>query len=439
MVRRYYREGREDKRRPLEYLITFFFLTVVVLIVALLMLDALHVSELVKNKVLGVLAFTVVGSFVLVLSGLKLADKVAKIRVPRMVLRSRLIARKIERELKPLYLVKLFKIQKSPYGYPIPYVSVYVASDCFSGWVAVENSPLLNKLDSDGVLQDLGGLLRKQSLRRFSFITSELSYDANFYIFHFEDTTTSQRLIVKNNDLIPFVSQNPHQLILAKNLIWRVDGSTPHLAIIGHTRSGKSYFAGHYLLPLMKLQGWKVEFFSVKNDLYVDEFNGEFEPEKIVSRLEYWEKVMYERNSIIKNAGKEKYSQMSSMPDVALVIDEIGSLNGSVASDRKLKARWETVIGKLTATGASAGIHVIALAQYATKDAFLPTSARANISDGVIFLGMGADNASDRQYLLPTFEIPHRKYGTGQGIARIVSAGETWEEPHFYETPLFKD
>lgn len=402
-------------------------------------LDVIKVPKNISNYVLGVFVFMVAGSFLALIVGYKLADKVTRIRVPRMTFKSSLIARKIRGELKPLFLVKLFKIQKSPYGYPIPYVSAYVAPDCFSGWIVVENSPLLNKLDSDTVLQDLSGLLRKQSLRRFSFITSELSHDANFYIFHFEDTTTSQRLIVKNNDLIPFVSQNSHKLVLAKNLIWQVDGSTPHLAIIGHTRSGKSYFVGHYLLPLMKLQGWKVEFYSVKNDLYVDEFNGEFEPEKIVSRLEYWEKVMYERNSTIKNAGKEKYSQMSFMPDVALVIDELGSLNGAVSSDRKLKARWETVIGKLTATGASAGIHVIALAQYATKDAFLPTSARANVADAVIFLGMGADNASDRQYLLPTFEVPHRRYGTGQGLARIVSAGETWEEPHFYETPLFKD
>lgn len=356
-----------------------------------------------------------------------------------MTLNAGLLARKVKREFKPLFLVKLFNIQKAPYGYPIPYVSAYVAPDCFSGWVAVENSPLLNKLDSDTVLQDLSGLLSKRSLRKFSFISSELSQDASFYIFHFEDTTTSQRLIIKNNDLSQFVSQNPHQIILAKNLVWKVDGSTPHLAIIGHTRSGKSYFAGHYLLPLMKLQGWKVEFYSVKNDLYVDEFNGEFEPQKIVSRLEFWEEIMRARNQKIKQAGKEKYSQMSSMSDVALVIDEIGSLNGALSCDKKLKTRWEAVIGKLTATGASAGIHIIALAQYATKEAFLPTSARANVADAVIFLGMGADNATDRQYLLPTFEVPHRRYGTGQGLARIVSAGETWEEPHFYETPLFKD
>lgn len=438
MIRHYYREGKGEKRRPLEYLLYFFVIIALILFLAPAVLEILEVSNPFNNQVLGILTFMTIGSFFSLMLGYKLSDKVTRIRVPRMTFKSSLIARKIERELKPLYLVKLFKIQKSPYGYPVPTVAVYVAPDCFSGWVAVENAPLLNKLDSDSVLADLGGLLAKRSLRKYSFINSELSQDTNFYIFHFEDTRTSQRLIIEDNNLNKFVSQNSHQLILAKNLVWKVDGSTPHLSVVGHTRSGKSYFVGHYLLPLMKLQGWKVEFFSVKNDLYVDEFNGEFEPQKIVSRLEYWEKVMYERNSIIKNAGKEKYSEMPKMPDVALVIDEIGSLNGAVSSDRKLKARWETVIGKLTATGASAGIHVIALAQYATKEAFLPTSARANISDAVIFLGMGADNATDRQYLLPTFEVPHRRYGTGQGLARIVSAGEIWEEPHFYETPLFK-
>lgn len=438
MIRHYYREGKGEKRRPLEYLLYFFVLIAISLGVAPVGLDVMKAPKNISNCVLGILVFMVAGSFLILILGYRLADKVAIKRVPRMTFKSSLIARKIERELKPLYLVKLFKIQKSPYGYPIPYVSVYMAPDCFSGWVAVENSPLLNKLDSDTVLQDLSGLLSKRNLHKFSFISSELSQDASFYIFHFEDTATSQRLIVKNNDLSQFVSQNPHQIILAKNLVWQVDGSTPHLSVVGHTRSGKSYFVGHYLLPLMKLQGWKVEFFSVKNDLYVDEFNGEFEPEKIVSRLEYWEESMRVRNQKIKQAGKEKYSEMPKMPDVALVIDEIGSLNGAVSSDRKLKARWETVIGKLTATGASAGIHVIALAQYATKEAFLPTSARANISDAVIFLGMGADNATDRQYLLPTFEVPHRRYSTGQGLARIVSAGEIWEEPHFYETPLFK-
>ena len=60
-------------------------------------------------------------------------------------------------------------------------------------------------------------------------------------------------------------------------------------------------------------------------------------PEKIINSLEGWVKFMQDRNKKIREANKEKYSQMPSMPDVALVIDEIGSLNGAVSSDRKLK------------------------------------------------------------------------------------------------------
>lgn len=438
MVRRYYREGREDKRRPLEYLITFFFLTVVALTGALLVLDKLKISIMLRNQILGILTFLVVGSFASLLLGLKLADKVARIHVPHMSFKASYLAKQMKSELKPLFIVKLFKIAKSPCGYPMPNTAVYMAPDLFSGWLAVENSPLLNRLDSDQILEDLGGLMKKRCLRKYGFISSEISQDSNYYIFHFEDVKTSQRLVIENDDLTPFVSRNPHELILAKNLVWKVDGVTPALAIIGHTRSGKSYFVGHYLLPLMILQGWTVEFFSVKNDVYVDQFNGKYEPVEIVSRLEHWEEVMRERNKQIKQARKEKYTQMPKMPDIAIVVDELGSLNGALTADKKLKSRWETVIGKLTATGASAGIHVIALSQYGTKESFLPTTARANVSDATIFLGLAADTPSDRQYLLPGFELPHRTYKVGQGIARIVSAGEIWEKPHFYETPLFK-
>ena len=48
-------------------------------------------------------------------------------------------------------------------------------------------------------------------------------------------------------------------------------------------------------------------------------------PEKIINSLEGWVKFMQDRNKKIREANKEKYSQMPSMPDVALVIDEIGS------------------------------------------------------------------------------------------------------------------
>lgn len=436
MIRQFYREGKE-KRRPLEYCYTFFFLTFFALIAGLILCDFLAVPRDIRNNFIGILAITFIISFISLMLGLLRAEKVARLHVPAMNFKAKWYANKIKKQLKPMYLVKMLGVKKSPYGYPIPFTAVFVDQDCKSGWIAIENSPLFNNFDSDGAMEDLSGLLSLRSLRRFGFTSSELSQDENFYIFYFEDVKTSQRLEV-NGGLTPFVSSNPHEIKLAKNLTWKVDGASPHMAIIGHTRSGKSYFVGHYLLPLMALQGWKLEFYSVKNDIYVDRYHGEFEPVKIIERLEYWEQVMRDRNKRIKQAGKEKYSEMDKMPDIALVIDEIGSLNGALSVDRKLKARWEAVIGKLTATGASAGIHIIAMSQYGTKESFLPTTARANVSDAVIFLGSAADTPSDRQYLLPGFEFPHRTYGVGQGMARIVSAGKRWESPHFFETPNFK-
>ena len=436
-MRTYLRLSDKEKRRPFELIGYAFFLLAFLLGFSLFLADFLSLPKELKNPLVGILVVLTFMSGIGLVVGFVFSERVAKLVLPHMGLRSRLLAGKISRQLKPLYLVKLLKIERSPWGYPLPKVGVFVASDCSTGWVAIENSPLFNNFDPQQALSDLSGLLSTRSLRRLGFTSAELSKDGNFFKFYFEDVKTSQRLVVSGG-LTQFVSEDVHSLKLAKNLTWTVSGETPHLAVIGHTRSGKSFFIGRYLLPLMSLQGWTVRFYSTKNDVYVSQYHGEFEPEKIIDSLEQWVKVMQERNQKIREAGKEKYSEMSSMPDIALVIDEIGSLNGAVSSKRKLKARWETVIGQLTATGASAGIHIIALSQFGTKESFLPTTARANVADAVIFLGLAADSPSDRQFLLPSFEIPHRRYKTGQGIARIVSAGQQWESPHYFETPYFK-
>ena len=436
-MRRFLRLSDKDKRRPFELIGYVFFLLAFLLGFSLFLADFLSLPRELKNPLVGILVVLTFMSGMGLVVGFVLSEKVAKLVIPHMSFKSRVLAGKIERKLKPFYLVKLLKVERSPWGYPLPKVGVFVSSDCSTGWVAIENSPLFNCFDPQQALSDLSGLLSTRSLRRLGFTSAELSKDGNFFKFYFEDVNTSQRLVVSGG-LTQFVSEDVHSLKLAKNLTWTVSGETPHLAVIGHTRSGKSFFIGRYLLPLMSLQGWTVRFYSTKNDVYVSKYHGEFEPKKIISSLENWVKVMQERNQKIREAGKEKYSEMDKMPDVALVIDEIGSLNGAVSSNRKLKTRWETVIGQLTATGASAGIHIIALSQFGTKESFLPTTARANVADAVIFLGLAADNPSDRQFLLPGFEIPHRRYKTGQGIARIVSAGQQWESPHYFETPYFK-
>lgn len=194
----------------------------------------------------------------------------------------------------------------------------------------------------------------------------------------------------------------------------------------------------------MSLQGWVVEYNSAKYDKYVKEFSGQSDPVKIVERGEYWCSVMDKRLAKINDAGKEKYLEMANMPDIGIFFDELGNLNASLESldkvDKSLKliARWTNAINRLTATGASTGIHIIAISQFATKEGFLPSLARANCSDAVIMLGGAADSATERQYLMSGFsDMPKRSYGKGQGVARIIGSGKKWEVPHFYETPWF--
>ena len=89
----------------------------------------------------------------------------------------------------------------------------------------------------------------------------------------------------------------------------------------------------------------------------------------------------------------------------------------------KLTSRWTTAINRLSATGGSAGIHIIAISQYATKEGFLPSLARVNCSDAVIMWGGAADSADERKYLMSGFaDMPKRSYGKGQGVARILGS-----------------
>ncbi|MFD3287185.1 cell division protein FtsK [Lactobacillus johnsonii] len=347
----------------------------------------------------------------------------------------RIVSAILRRFTDTLIIYNLKLAIKTNIGYEMPAIYAYIKPDRESGFIAIENmGGKIANLDADNSSSGLSGVLATRRLRKYTFTSQELSEDGNFYIYYFEDTTTSHRLTVKNKNVEPFVSENKHILCLAKNLSWDAS-STAHMSVIGRTRSGKSVFAD-YLCTLAILQGWKVEFNSIKHDIYVDKFHGQFEPEKIIERVEYWLKAMDKRNAGILKAGKSKYYEID-LPDVLVVIDEIGNLNGYLADNRTLKTRWISAINRLTATGASAGIHVLAMSQMGTKEAFLPSAARANCSDAVIMLGLAADSGDERRYMMPGFELPHRTYRTGQGLARLVTAGKMWEQPHFYETPYY--
>lgn len=372
-------------------------------------------------------------------------EEVSTITIPNMSSNARQLSKKLKKLFNDKQITDVLKLSNSTrYGDEMPEISVWVNETLIDGYIAIENIANWERADREKFEQRVSGILAGK-YQRFAVITSELTAGDSFIIFYFEDTLTSQRLIVKDNtdSLKPFVNDDKHAIKLSKNLIWHSD-IVPMMSIIARTRAGKSALAGRYLARLMLLQGWTVEYNSAKYDRYVKEFNGQSEPIEIVKRAEYWCTVMDDRLAKINKAGKDKYLEMEDMPDIALFFDELGNLNASLESldkvDKTLKitSRWTTAINRLSATGGSSGIHIIAISQFATKEGFLPSLARVNCSDAVIMLGGAADSAEERKYLMSGFaDMPKRSYGKGQGVARIIGSGKKWEVPHFYETPWF--
>lgn len=370
-------------------------------------------------------------------------EEVSSITIPNMSSNARQLSKKLKKLFNDKQITDVLKLSNlTRYGDEMPEISVWVNETLIDGYIAIENIANWERADREKFEQRVSGILSGK-YQRFAVINSELTAGDSYIIFHFEDTLTSQRLHVKDesDSLKEFINENKHAIRLSNDLSWYSD-ITPMMSIIARTRAGKSVLAGRYMARLMLLQGWTVEYNSAKYDRYVKEFNGQSEPIKIVERAEYWCTIMDERLAKINEVGKEKYLEMENMPDIGLFFDELGNLNASLESldktDKALKAtsRWTSAINRLSATGGSAGIHIIAISQFATKEGFLPSLARVNCSDAVIMLGGAADSADERKYLMSGFaDMPKRCYGKGQGVARIISSGKKWEVPHFYETP----
>lgn len=372
-------------------------------------------------------------------------EKVSHISIPSMSYKTRKIANQIRRLFSDKQITDVLKLSNhTRFGHEMPEVKIWIDEELSEGFIAIENIANFERANREQFEQRISGILAGE-FQRFSVIRSELSKGDSYIIFHFEDILTSKRIFINNrSSLNEFVYENKHSIRLSNDLIWNTQ-VTPMLSIIARTRSGKSIFAGKYIAPLMVLQGWIVEYNSAKYDRYVKEFNGQSDPEKIVERAEYWCSIMDRRLKEINESGKDTYSEMENMPDIGLFFDELGNLNASLESldkvDRTLKltSRWITAINRLTATGGSSGVHIIAISQFATKEGFLPSLARVNCSDAVIMLGGAADSAEERKYLMSGFaDLPKRSYMKGQGLARIIGAGKKWEVPHFFETPWFE-
>jgi len=373
-------------------------------------------------------------------------EEVSSIEIPGMSDKSKKLAKRLRRLFNDKQITDVLKLSNTTrFGNEMPEIEVWIDEELSSGFIAIENIANWERANREKFEQRVSGILAGK-YQRFAVVNSELTVDDSYIVFYFEDSLTSQRLYIESdNSLDKLVHENHHALRLSKDLTWHSD-IVPHLSVIARTRAGKSVLAGRYMARLMLLQGRVVEYNSAKYDRYVKEFDGQSDPVKIVERAEFWCSVMDERLAEINEANKEKYLEMENIPDIGLFIDELGNLNASLESldkvdkNLKLTSRWTTAINRLSATGGSAGIHIIAISQYATKEGFLPSLARVNCSDAVIMLGGAADSADERKYLMSGFaDLPKRSYGTGQGVARILGSGKKWEAPHFYETPWFKD
>lgn len=391
------------------------------------------------------IAVTIIAFFILLYTWFR-REEVSSIEIPPMSHKARKLAKQLTHLINDKQITDVLKLSNTTrYGQEMPEIRVWVDEDLLNGYIAIENIANWERANREKFQQRVSGILSGK-YQRFSVVNSELSAGDSYILFYFEDSLTSQRLYIKSdNSLDKLVHENHHALRLSKDLVWYSD-ITPMMSIIARTRAGKSVLAGRYMARLMLLQGWIVEYNSVKYDRYVSEFGGQFDPIKIVERAEYWCSIMDERLAKINKAGKDKYLEMEDMPDIALFFDELGNLNASLESldktDKTLKAtsRWTTAINRLSATGGSAGIHIIAISQFATKEGFLPSLARVNCSDAVIMLGGAADSADERKYLMSGFaDLPKRSYEKGQGVARVNGSGKKWEVPHFYETPWFME
>jgi len=382
---------------------------------------------------------TVALIFMLFVFFYKKREKISTLDIEEMTPSAKKIANRLLRLFNDKQITDVLKLSNTTrYGEEMPQIYVWVSDDYTYGFVAIENIANYERMDREKYEQRVSGIFSGK-YKKFAVVSSELTSGDTYMLFHFEDTQTSNRLYVKvsKDSLKEFISDDTHTIRLSKDLIWD-SSQTPHFSIIARTRAGKSVFAGSYMARLMQLQGWSVTYNSAKKDRYTVEFNGVSSVAEIVEQAEHWVQVMLKRLEEINEAGKEKYLDMENMNDIALFFDEIGNLNAELEMDKPLKKRWEVAINKLTATGGSAGIHIIAISQFATKEGFLPSLARVNCSDAVIMLGGAADSADERKYLMAGFaDLAKRSYGKGQGVARIISSGKRWETPHFYETPWF--
>lgn len=245
------------------------------------------ISSYLAKPLIYSIAVTII-AFLLLLYTWFQREEVSSIEIPPMSNKSQKLAQRLRRLFNDKQITDVLKLSNSTrYGDEMPEIHVWLDNEQSNGYIGIENIANWERADREKFEQRVSGILSGK-YQRFTVVGSELTAGDSFIIFYFEDTLTSQRLLVKDdiNSLQLFTSEDNHTIKLSKDLIWHTD-ITPHISIIARTRAGKSVLAGRYMVRVMLLQYWIVEYNSAKYDRYVKELNGQSDPIKIVERAEY--------------------------------------------------------------------------------------------------------------------------------------------------------
>ncbi|MGH2143838.1 cell division protein FtsK, partial [Enterococcus faecalis] len=88
---------------------------------------------------------------------------------------------------------------RTRYGDEMPEIYVWLNDNLSDGFIGIENIANWERADREKFEQRVSGILSGK-YQRFAVVSSELTAGDSFIIFYFEDTLTSQRLFVEDNN-----------------------------------------------------------------------------------------------------------------------------------------------------------------------------------------------------------------------------------------------
>lgn len=123
-------------------------------------------------------------------------ELVTTLEIPSMSSKAENLSRKIKQLFNDKQLDDVLCLCNSTrYGIEFPLLYVWVSDDCNYGYIAIENIATYDRMDRDKYEQKVSGILGGK-YKRFAVISSELTSNDSYMLFHFEDTLTSYKLII---------------------------------------------------------------------------------------------------------------------------------------------------------------------------------------------------------------------------------------------------